>query len=213
MAEVSCPACGAGVNFRSKATVYLVCEYCRSLIVRHDLDLEARGKVAELQDEMTPLQLGTSGTYKGKAFTLVGRIQREWDGGFWSEWHALFADGSSGWLAQAEGDYMIMREKPAPQGFPSSADLRKAGPGYEVTLSGRHFEVTDVKQSKISSYAGELPRGAVRSPNILSLDLTDTDAGFATIEIDDEGATAIYVGESGDFATFRFSNLKAVDGW
>lgn len=213
MAEVSCPACGAGVNFRSKATVYLVCEYCRSLIVRHDLNLEARGKVADLQDELTPLQLGTSGTYKGKAFTLVGRIQREWDGGFWSEWHALFVDGTSGWLAQAEGDYMMTREAPAPKGMPTVQALKAAGPGFVVSLGGLVFEVTDVKQSKIASYAGELPRGAVRSREIQSLDLNGPDTRFATIELDDKGGVTIYVGESADYAQFRFSNLKAVDGW
>ncbi len=212
MAEVACPACGAGVNFRSKATVYLVCEYCRSLIVRHDLNLEARGKVADLQDEMTPLQIGTQGTYRGKPFSLVGRIQREWDGGFWSEWHALFADGTSGWLAQAEGDYMMTRAEALPQGL-DSRTLKDKGPGFAVKLFGKEFEVVDVKDSRIASYQGELPRGAVRTKDIRSLDLAGPDARFATIEFDEKGEASVYVGESADFAAFRFSNLKAVDGW
>ena len=51
------------------------------------------GKMAELFDDHTPLQLGAAGRYQGQPFTLVGRLQYRYADGTWTEWHALFDDG------------------------------------------------------------------------------------------------------------------------
>jgi len=36
----NCPNCGAAAHFRWSGAVQTVCEYCRSILVRRDLDLE-----------------------------------------------------------------------------------------------------------------------------------------------------------------------------
>ena len=98
MLKSSCPSCGAGVTFQSTVSIMAVCEHCNSTIIRHDVDIEAIGKMATLQVDASPLQLGTCGDYRGAAFTVVGRIQLRFDRGLWNEWHLLFSDGRSGWL-------------------------------------------------------------------------------------------------------------------
>jgi len=90
--EVHCPSCGAPVVFQSAASVLAVCEYCGSTLVRHDLDLENVGKMAQLQADGSPLQLRAEGRYRGDSFTVVGRIQLRFEKGLWNEWHLLFND-------------------------------------------------------------------------------------------------------------------------
>ena len=73
MKKFNCPSCGAEVVFNSNHSVYAVCKYCHSMIVRHDLDVEAIGTMASLPEDMSPFQIGTEGYYQGTHFSLVGR--------------------------------------------------------------------------------------------------------------------------------------------
>ena len=45
------------------------------MVVRTASGVENLGKVAEIQQDGSPLQLGVQGEYGGKSFEIVGRIQ------------------------------------------------------------------------------------------------------------------------------------------
>ena len=70
-----CPGCGAPVEFRSAQSTHAVCSFCRSTVVRDGATLARVGKMAELFDDHSPLQRMARGSWQGKDFTLVGRLQ------------------------------------------------------------------------------------------------------------------------------------------
>ena len=70
-----CPGCGAPVEFRSAQSTHAVCGYCQSTVVRQGEVLSRIGKMAELFDDHSPLQLFATGTYQKRNFTLIGRLQ------------------------------------------------------------------------------------------------------------------------------------------
>ena len=86
------------------------CPACRSVLVRHDLQLEKVGKVADVPESVSGIQLGTDGRFKGKAFTVIGRIAYRYELGHWNEWHIRFADDTSGWLSDAQAEYAVTRQ-------------------------------------------------------------------------------------------------------
>jgi len=90
--KLPCPACGAELQFKSRISVFEVCSYCSSMVIRHDMNLETLGKMAELPPDMTPLQIGTRGRYDSQGFELLGRLKIGWQDGTWNEWYALFDD-------------------------------------------------------------------------------------------------------------------------
>lgn len=47
--EGTCPNCGAKIVFRWSSSVQTVCEYCKSILVRTDVDLQKVGQVADLR--------------------------------------------------------------------------------------------------------------------------------------------------------------------
>jgi hypothetical protein len=94
--SANCPSCGAAVVFRSAASIFAVCEYCNSTLVRHDQKLEDIGKMAALVEDRSPLQLGTEGRWQGLHFALIGRIQMRYSQGLWNEWHLMFDDMRTG---------------------------------------------------------------------------------------------------------------------
>ena len=55
----------------------------------------------------SPIQIGTEGVYATKPFVVVGRIIYEYEQGGWNEWHIVFNDGTSGWLSDAQLEYVI----------------------------------------------------------------------------------------------------------
>src|SRR5512139_495009 len=152
MKKFSCPSCGAEVPFASSISVYAVCKYCNSMIVRHDLDVEAIGKMAVLPDDMSPFQIGTEGFYLGQHFTLVGRMKMGWEDGSWNEWFMATDDGRKGWLAEAQGFYAVSFEtEPPALDFAVKAiqDQKKSGNfiGSNLRLNQIKFKVVDSKKA------------------------------------------------------------------
>ena len=85
--EASCPACGAPISFKIGSSIVVVCEFCNSVIARGDRALEDLGKVADLTETGSPLDIGLRGMFQGISFELTGRAQLEHEaGGVWDEW-------------------------------------------------------------------------------------------------------------------------------
>ena len=73
--RAACPGCGAPVLFRSAQSTHAVCGYCHSTVVRQGEVLQRLGKLAELFDDHSLLQIGVTGKHKGMGFVVVGRLQ------------------------------------------------------------------------------------------------------------------------------------------
>lgn len=208
--KLGCPACGAEVDFKSRSAVFAVCSYCQSTLIRHDVDLEAIGKMAELPPDMSPFQVGTRGTYEGKRFELLGRLKIAWEDGVWNEWYALFDDGREGWLAEAQGFFMMSFPQAVPSSLPDAAAVKV---GRRITLaSGQKFTVDDIKQATCVGSEGELPFPAPRGRESLSVDLSGPEATFANIEYAEDGRR-LYTGKYVEFDDLKLSNLRELDGW
>ena len=66
-----CPNCGGPIEFRFERAVQTTCGFCRSILVRKDADIRRVGEVAELPPNVSPIQIGTEGKYKGQAFSVT----------------------------------------------------------------------------------------------------------------------------------------------
>ena len=153
-----CPGCGAPVNFLSAQSTHAVCGYCQSTVVRSGDTLARIGKMAELFDDHSPLQLQASGVWNRAgvktAFTLVGRLQYRYGEGTWTEWHAVLADGTSAYLSEDNGSYVFTTPLAAPPDVPDAASLQ---PGQSARIGGKLFAVASNQSVTLISAQGELP--------------------------------------------------------
>lgn len=154
-----CPGCGAPVEFKSAQSTHAVCSYCQSTVVRRGEVLSRIGKMAELFDDHSPLQLMASGriTLDGKErpFTLVGRLQYKTDAGVWTEWIAFLQDGELATLAEDNGAYVFTRKASTRQALPDAGTLR---PGSSTSFDGKLWSVAFSGQAQLLSAQGELPK-------------------------------------------------------
>ncbi len=203
--SANCPACGAPVVFKSSASFHGVCEFCRSTLVRHGGNLENLGRMADLLEDASPVQLGTEGRYKGVHFAVIGRIQLRYAAGVWNEWHVLFDDMRGGWLSDAGGEYTISFLTPPKAELPAFAGLM---PNDDVTLGGREFVVSNFEEAMCVAGEGELPFafGAGYPAPLVDLRAAEGE-GFASIDYS-ETPPLVFLGESLPFASFQFANLR-----
>lgn len=153
--RAACPGCGAPVEFRSAQSAYAVCSFCRSTVVRNGDTLSRVGKMAELFEDHSPLQLMATGRWQHKAFTLVGRLQYRGETGAWTEWNALFDDGAVGVLGEDNGAYVFSLPATMQREVPQAEQLRI---GATTAIDGKTFNVTSNEQVALVSAQGELPK-------------------------------------------------------
>jgi hypothetical protein len=209
MKKYSCPSCGAEVAFQSSASVFSVCKFCRSTLIRKDMDIEAIGKMADLKEDGSPLQLGTLGRFKGD-FSLIGRVRVSWEDGFWNEWFVRFDDGREGWLADAQGLYMISFPVEVPPGMPTATEIR---PGLPIQVGKICYSVDDVKDVTYTFAEGELPFAAPPGFKAVSIDLCHGESDFASLSYGTSGEVGVFIGQYVEFEQFHFQNLRPIDGW
>ena len=157
--QAPCPGCGAPVNFVSAQSIHAVCGFCQSTVVRSGDTLARIGKMAELFDDHSPLQLQASGVWTAggikNPFTLVGRLQYKYGQGTWTEWHAVLADGTSAYLSEDNGAYVFSTPLAGQLNVPEASGFKL---GQTVRLGGKAFSVASNQRVQLISAQGELPR-------------------------------------------------------
>jgi hypothetical protein len=158
-----------------------VCGYCKALAARKDRDPVLLGKVADLVDTGSPLGLGASGTYTGRAFTLAGRVQLKHPlGGVWDEWYLALDDGRWGWLAEAQGRFYLTFTQ-APHGTLPAADSLQAGGLADLGPDGL-WTVGELSEATFHSAEGEIPWAVEPGGTYRFADLSGRNGAFATLD-------------------------------
>jgi hypothetical protein len=189
--------------------VLAVCDYCKSTLVRHDLDVENLGRMAELQTDGSPIQLGVEGKYRDLHFVVVGRIQLRFQQGLWNEWYLLFDDQRGGWLGEARGTYAVSFLTQVPEAMPCFEALTV---GQRLILTGKLFEVINLESAWCIGGQGELPFGVGTGYAAPVADLQGASNACATLDYSEE-PPLIFLGEYLDFDEFQFTGLREFNEW
>ena len=193
--QAGCPACGAPIVFTIESSLVAVCESCRSLVGRGDGALENYGKVADLVETSSPLELGLTSKFRGVSFEIVGRTQyRHAMGGVWDEWHVAFANGKWGWLAEAQGRFYLTFEREVPDGEPLPAfDSLVLGERIKTIPKVPPMVVAEFGEATSVSAQGEIPFAFRPGELRKYADLSGTIDQFGTIDFSDDPPT-LYLG-------------------
>lgn len=207
MQTVSCPSCGAEVQFRSAASVLAVCEYCQSTLLKDADSVKDIGKMAEALEDYSPIQLGTCGSYKALQFSVVGRIQLRYEHGLWNEWYLLFNDGSAGWLSDASGQYVLTQADGPALNAPQFDTLIPGAPylAGETTLLA-----SDIRTARCVAGQGELPFQVGQG---WQAQVADFRRGrqFVTLDYSDGYPPQRYQGQAVELADLKCQLLRSDD--
>lgn len=210
MFKYPCPSCGGELEFRSETSVFAVCPYCRSTIVRHDVNVDAIGKMAELPGDVSPLQIGSTGKFNRTSFYVSGRVIYNWVDGTWNEWHLYFDTGVTGWLSEAQGEFALSfrLENPA---LPTLENLKV---GQTISVNNIRYKFMDRKEVSYLGSEGELPFRAEKGYRSTVYDCYNSEGKFLTIEVpNSEKEILVYEGEVVKLSKLQMQNLRLFEGW
>ena len=183
-----------------------VCTYCRSTVLRDGASTTNIGKLSEILDDYSPLQLGAGGTWKGKAFTVIGRLRLKYEDGSWNEWSIEFEDGTSGWLSDASGQFVVTQRNAA--ATPPVA-MDQLHVGRNVNINQQKYAVTDARTCVCIGGEGELPDPADNGKEFTSVDLRSIGGnGFITFDYSDI-PPSVYIGEACSREELGLTNLRS----
>jgi hypothetical protein len=202
----NCPNCGAKITFRWSGSVQTVCDFCKSILIRRDLDLQKVGKVADLPPNSSPVQIGTEGMFGKRSFAVTGRIIYEYDQGNWNEWHFVTNDGTSGWLSDAQLSYAVTFPAPV-ESLPRECEV-----GQQYTWNGEAYVVSTITKAHYCGVDGELPFQYWDKSDVVFVDLMSRSEKFATIDYS-EDPPLLFLGESVAFEDLNLKNLRSFEGW
>jgi hypothetical protein len=190
--EVSCPACGAPIKFKTGSSIVVVCEFCHSVVARGDRKLEDLGKVADLVETGSPLDLGLRGVYQGVPFELTGRAQLGHQaGGIWDEWYAAFQDGRWGWLAEAQGRfYLTFEQSLAEQSLIPPFEALQPGAPVAALSTSVPLTVAETGIASQLGARGEIPYRLIPGEEYEYADLSGPNGIFATLDYSEESPMA-----------------------
>jgi hypothetical protein len=202
----NCPNCGAKITFHWSSSVQTVCEFCKSILIRTDLDLQKVGKVADLPPNSSPVQIGSEGMFGRRSFAVTGRIIYEYDQGNWNEWHLVTNDGKSGWLSDAQLNYAVT--------FPAQVQNlpRECVVGEPYTWNGETYVASTITKAHYRGVEGELPFQYWDKSDVVFVDLMSPTEKFATIDYS-EDPPLLFLGEWVDFEDLHLTNLRSFEGW
>lgn len=194
--QVTCPGCGAPVQFRLGTSLVTVCEFCHSVVGRGDRNVEDLGKIAYLAETDSILEVGMKGRTQGHSFEVLGaaRLGHE-AGGTWDEWYLAFDDGRWGWLAEAQGRLYLTFAVPV-----SGSDKLPAF--NELHLSSRirlrpqdpPLLVAEKGSGRPIGARGEIPYRLVPGENYDYADLSGPGGAFGTLDYSDD-PPSLYLGK------------------
>lgn len=192
MQKVSCPSCGAPVEFKSHASVMAVCGYCKSTLLKDADSVRDMGKMSAVLEDYSPLQVGTAGSFGGQEFAVVGRIQLRYDAGLWNEWYVLYGDGRAAWLSESGGQYTLTEEKEATGVLPPFDQIRVGAP-YNVL--GKVCTAADARTAQCTGGEGELPFRVGAGWQAKVADLR-SGRSFVTLDYSEGESPKIYAGQA-----------------
>lgn len=210
-----CPECGALIQFRG-TTVSAVCEYCDSTVVRTGVDIRLIGKVSALSDNGSPIVLNSKGQFGGIPFVVDGRLQVQYERGIWNEWFLSFADGTIGWLADAQAQFAIVRPVNPAMVAGRVPPFPTLEPGMTLNLADRQMVVVDARGAAYRGAEGLLPFEAMPGMTYFGADLRGFDGEFMTLDwgTDKHHQQPIpYLGRAVTLAEIKLFPLRRFEGW
>lgn len=184
-----------------------VCAYCRSTLLREAEAVRSIGRMSDLIEDHTRIQITSSGEYQGQHFGVVGRIQLRYADGFWNEWYLLFDDGSAGWLADGSGQYVITR----PGGTPGKAPrFEQIKPGAVIPFNGERYTATDVRSAQCVAGEGELPFQVGAGWEARVADFRSGDK-FLTLDYSEGETPAVFIGAATTLEALKCQLLREAD--
>jgi hypothetical protein len=152
--QLECQTCGAPVQIENQFIRSVTCQFCGAAYLVSGSDgLSKRGDAAKLADYPSRLNVGDTGSIRGRKFTVLGRVRYAYPEGFWEEWQIAWADGQPpDWLEEDEGYWTLYKRERVRSAIPEHSAVRV---GATIKVNNYDLLVTEKRSAKMMGSEGQ----------------------------------------------------------
>jgi hypothetical protein len=205
----NCPSCGSNNSTVLKATALLVCKNCNAIVVQNC----PQGR--QIPPERIPvdwsfLQKGSTGSYKGAVFTLVGRIRLQLRNDYKNLWCAATKGGDYFWLMESFASFAVFQ----PVWQPWSNDVRSLHAGKPIKIQNDLFLKGEyVEKCEDISYEGEIGAWKLFSPGFFFIQASNNRGDTAIYLVPGSDPIEFLAGEKVLVEKLQLKNILAWNEW
>jgi LSD1 subclass zinc finger protein len=206
---VTCPGCRTELRFEHSGSWALGCAKCDALVLRDGTRFPGATVDMPMVEDLSPLRVGSAGTWNEKQFRVTGRVRVESERGYRNYW-SLRGDVPYAWLAQAFGTYALIGlsaekvEKDEVRGAKPTRSL-KLDPGepYHVEMLDNRFR---------HAWEGEMMK-PLPMPWSIEIEAGRPPNGKAILLVDKATNVHALIGEMVAYTDLRIENPPALGQW
>jgi len=147
----NCPSCGTYTTVTLPDTLLMVCRECQG-IVRYDKP-NVTLPSAPVPPDWSFMQIGTTGQYNKKPFTITGRIRLQLRNDYKNFWCAAYDGDKNLWIMESFGSFSVLQ--PGWRNY--KGDIKKLRATYTITTEDdKKFIGEYVEKCEAVSYEGQV---------------------------------------------------------
>ena len=208
----NCKSCNNFLLVKSNRTDLLVCDRCQDLYRTLYATIHPEGK-SYVPEDLTLLQLETTGVFGDKMFRIIGRKRLQLEGGFYrNDWFLMFNDNSTGWLYESLGSYTIAADKFEPLNYDQVKNIEVAHQ-FTLPVSGKTYYVERMEKVKNVEFEGELPFDWDFKKQGLIIETIDENNDVCFFELIGKTQALYTEGQRVQFEHINFLNTREANEW
>ena len=174
----------------------------------------------KVKEEMSIIRVGTTGTYSGKDFEVIGRLQYFFQDSYRNHWNVIFPDGQTAWLGEWAGNFSFFQEV----NVSDTERFRNATSGKRIELMQVNYDLEMLDEHRLTFAEGEINDNHLKEKGFITLYLTHTSGAMALVNIlvnkKDTASPGVYTNGIEAFAgnyvelqNLNLQNTRNYDTW
>jgi hypothetical protein len=206
---VSCPGCKRELRFEHSGSWALGCAKCDALVLRDGTRFPGGTVDMPMVEDLSPLGVGSAGTWREKSFRVTGRVRVESERGYRNYW-SLRGELPYAWLVQAFGNFALVG---ASTGKVDKDDVRGAKPTRSLRIDeGDPYHVEMLDNRFRYAWEGELMM-PLPMPWSIEIEAGRPPEDKAILLVDKATNVHALMGVMVGYADLRIENPPALGQW
>ncbi|MGV3588790.1 MAG: hypothetical protein ACO1OF_17425 [Adhaeribacter sp.] len=205
----SCTSCSTSLQFMAHGSNCIICPGCRFLNYRiRPKSTTCLRKLEAVQEDMSVIRIGTSGTSEGINFEVIGRLQYFFQERYRNHWFLIYSDGRTGWLGDWDGNYSLFTQAEAVR-----SKFENPAPGKMVQINNIEYITEQIDVSRCVFGEGELGAFYLDENKFITLELYTTDYRLALANIFTQKTIEVFTGQYLELGDLNLQNLRQDHDW
>ncbi len=208
-----CSSCKKEVPIFSSHTSFYICPFCAQVYKKIGKDIAASPKYAKRPVTITPLKIGTTFTFDGIDYRIIGRVVLAFEERICQLWSTINSKGDQYWLLQFNNQFILGTYFTTDKDVVLQLEMRVGMRGTSVPGLDKNYILNVISRFKFALYEGETDWIGSNDGNGLLYVFQTKEGKYYFLLVNNEKDIKAIAGLSIPFNGFKFKHLNELALW